>query len=202
MRPIIALILLVFATSSCHRKQVAVPLPPAPQPAAVETPEQQVPPVPPPSTTAAPPPVIPKPAPTGPSQTAPAKDESKYQRNKPPEQPPAPKRIPRPASPAPAPVPQQAPATPPADSPRLGDVLTPEQQNQFNAAIDQGLAHAESSLGSLANRQLTKDQEATVEQVKNFIQQAREKRKDDLAAAKSLAERAEVLAHDLVASLR
>ncbi len=132
----------------------------------------------------------------------PAKDETKYQKNKLPEQPPPPKRSSRPANPPPA-VPQgPAPTTPPPESPHLGDVLTPEQQTQFVTAIDQGLAHAESSLASLANHQLTKDQEATVEQVKNFIQQAREKRKDDLAAAKSLAERAEVLAHDLVASLR
>jgi len=41
-----------------------------------------------------------------------------------------------------------------------------------------------------------------VAQIQNFMAQAQEKRKDDLAAANSLAERAEVLSHDLVASLR
>jgi hypothetical protein len=41
-----------------------------------------------------------------------------------------------------------------------------------------------------------------VQQVQNFIQQAQATRKTDLAAAKSLAERAEVLAKDLLASLR
>jgi len=64
------------------------------------------------------------------------------------------------------------------------------------------LAHAQASLGSITNRQLTKEQEATVAEVQNFIRQAVEKRKDELGAAKSLAERAEVLAHDLEASLR
>jgi hypothetical protein len=111
----------------------------------------------------------------------------------------------RPASPAPAVTPATPPAaatTPPAEPPRLGDILTPEQERQHNAAIDQSVAHAQSSLGSLANRQLTKEQVATVAQVRNFITQAQDTRKTDLAAAKSLAERAEVLAHDLVESLK
>jgi hypothetical protein len=102
-------------------------------------------------------------------------------------------------------LPPQVPAPstdPPVESPRLGDVLTTEQQHQYNVAIDQSLAHAQSSLSAVTNRQLTKEQEATVAQVQNFMQQALEKRKDELSAAKSLAERAEVLAHDLVASLR
>jgi hypothetical protein len=40
-----------------------------------------------------------------------------------------------------------------------------------------------------------------VEQVRNFMQQAQKLRGSNLAAAKSLAERAEVLARDLAASL-
>jgi hypothetical protein len=102
-------------------------------------------------------------------------------------------------------LPPQVPAPstdPPVESPRLGDVLTTEQQHQYNVAIDQSLAHAQSSLSAVTNRQLTKEQEATLAQVQNFIQQALDKKKDELSAAKSLAERAEVLAHDLVASLR
>jgi hypothetical protein len=80
--------------------------------------------------------------------------------------------------------------------------LTPEQQHEYNAAIDLSLAHAQASLGFIATRQLTTEQKATVAEIQNFIQQAQEKRKNELAAAKSLAERAEVLSHDLVASLR
>ena len=80
--------------------------------------------------------------------------------------------------------------------------MTPDQQRQYNAAIDQSLAHVQSSLSSIANRQLTKEQEATSAQVQNFVQEAQATRKNDLAAAKSLAERAEVLAHDLVESLK
>jgi hypothetical protein len=84
----------------------------------------------------------------------------------------------------------------------LGDILTPDQQHQYNSAIDVRLAHAQASLEYITTRQLTKEQEATVAQIQNFMAQAQEKRKDDLAAANSLAERAEVLSHDLVASLR
>ncbi len=187
---------LVFTASSCHKKMVAVPVPsaPAPQPAA-EPPVQSVTPAP---VVTTPAPVTPTPAPI---QTQPAKDESKYQKNKPPEQPPAPKRSTRPATPAPAaPV---APATAaPVEAPHLGDILTPDQQHQYNSAIDLRLAHAQASLDYITTRQLTKEQEATVAQIQNFMAQAQEKRKDDLAAANSLAERAEVLSHDLVASLR
>jgi hypothetical protein len=84
----------------------------------------------------------------------------------------------------------------------LGDILTPDKQHQYTAAIDLKLAHAQASLDYITTRQLTKEQEATVAQIQNFMAQAQEKRKDDLAAANSLAERAEVLSHDLVASLR
>jgi len=49
---------------------------------------------------------------------------------------------------------------------------------------------------------LNKDQRAEVEQIRNFIQQAQTARVSDPAGAKSLAERAEVLARDLAATFR
>jgi len=212
LRAIVVLGLLVLVDSACHKKQVAVPVPNQP---AVATPVQEEPPQLPPQTapptpeaispnpTAVPPPApaTATPAPTGP------KDEHSYQKNKPAanDQPAPPKRAARPAAPpaqGPA-APAQAPSsTPPPESPRLGDILTPEQQRQLNSAIDQSLSRAQSSIGSIANRQLNNEQQATIKQVQNFMQQAQETRKADLAAAKSLAERAEVLANDLVASLR
>jgi hypothetical protein len=148
---------------------------------------------------------------TAPAATTPApataptpRDESQYQKNKPPEQPPPPKHPSHPTAPAStAPAIQSPPATAaPAETPRLGDILTPDQQRQYNTAIDVSLAHAQASLGFISTRQLSKEQQATVLEIQNFIQQAQEKRKNELEAAKSLAERAEVLSHDLVASLR
>jgi hypothetical protein len=198
-RPVSAIVLtvlLVSTASSCHKKVVAVPVPSEPTTVQAAEPAPQQPTTPPPSNV-----TPPAPAPTtAPPQAAPPKDESKYQKNKPPDQPPPPKHATHPANPAPAPAPQTP--TPPAEPPRLGDILTPEQQHEHNTAIDLSLAHAQASLGFITTRQLTKEQEATVAEIQNFIQQAQEKRKDDLAAAKSLAERAEVLSHDLVASLR
>jgi hypothetical protein len=90
----------------------------------------------------------------------------------------------------------------PTNNGPTGDILTPEQQDQYNAAIDLSLAHVQASLGSISTRELTKEQQATVAEIQDFMQQAQEKRKDELAPAKSLAERAEVLSRDLVASLR
>ncbi len=201
-RPLSAMVLaalLVLTTSSCHKKQVAVPVPSEPVPAvtapAVEPPPQQQPV---PAQPAAAPPA------TAPA-TAPApKDETQYQKNKPPDQPPPPKHPAHPTTPAStAPAVQSPPPAPaPADTPRLGDILSPDQQREYNTAIDLSLAHAQASLGFISTRQLTHEQQSTVAEIQNFIQQAQEKRKNELEAAKSLAERAEVLSHDLVASLR
>jgi hypothetical protein len=84
----------------------------------------------------------------------------------------------------------------------LGDVLTADEQRQYNNAIDQSLSHAQASLTSVGARQLDKDQQAQAEQIRNFMQQAQSTRNSDPAGAKSLAERAEVLARDLAASLQ
>ncbi len=85
-------------------------------------------------------------------------------------------------------------------APQLVDVVPPDQQRQMNAAIDQSLAHAQASLAGIANRELNKDQQALVEQIRNLMQQAQASRGSDLPGAKSLAERAEVLAKDLAGS--
>jgi hypothetical protein len=110
----------------------------------------------------------------------------------------------RPATPAStSPQPAAAatpPAATPAQPPQLGDIVTPDQQRQLNAAIDQSLARAQASLASVANRELTKDQQGLVEQIRNIIKQAQASRSSDLPGAKSLAGRAEVLAKDLAES--
>jgi len=201
-RALVVLSLIVLPEIACHKKQVPVALPAQPkakseqQAGATQTAPHE-------TTSLPPPPVLAPNAAPAATPTVPVRDETVYQRNKPPDQPPPPKRVARPANPAPSPVqgPTQTNAAP-AEVPHLGDVLTPDQQKQYNAAIDQSLTHAQANLGSLANRQLSQEQQATLAQVQSFMQQALEKRKTDLAAAKSLAERADVLASDLVASVR
>jgi hypothetical protein len=78
--------------------------------------------------------------------------------------------------------------------------VTPDQQRQYNGAIDQSLSRAQASLATVANRALSKDQQGLVEQIRNIMQQAQASRGSDLPGAKSLAQRAEVLAKDLAGS--
>jgi hypothetical protein len=187
-------VIFLFGASSCQRRQVSVPVPAAPaasQPA----------------------PTPPTPAannagtPSSETTTQP-ETPGNYQLNKPA---PATKKPVRPAAPPapapassgtttpPAPTPAPAPATP---APKLGDILTPDEQKQYSASIDQSLSHAQASLNSIAGRQLNKDQQAQVDQIRNFMEQARTSRASDASGAKSLAERAEVLARDLAAMFR
>jgi hypothetical protein len=176
---------LVWETA-CHRRQVSAPLPPPPaasQPASTA-------PVPPTATSSEAPPI-----------TTHAPEPSPYQVNKPPQPLPAAKKPARsataPATPAaPAPTPATTPAAPP---PKLGDILTADEQKQFSASIDQSLSRAQASLNSIAGRTLNKDQQAQVDQIRNFMQQAQTTRASDPSGAKSLAERADVLARDLAA---
>ncbi len=133
---------------------------------------------------AAPPAPVPA-APTAPVETAPAEEE------------PAPTkktavRTSRPAATAPA---QPSPTTQPL---RLGETLTPEQERQYNTAMDLSLRRVQANIAIVSKRRLSKEQLGTVVQVQSFIEQAQSTRKTNLTAAKSLAERADVLARELV----
>jgi predicted solute-binding protein len=88
-----------------------------------------------------------------------------------------------------------------APAPQLGPVLTAEQQKEYNGAIDQSLEHAQTSLRAIGNRQLTAEQRASREEIQNFIRQAQATRASDLAGARRLAERAELLARNLERSV-
>jgi hypothetical protein len=197
LRALSLVILLTTFASGCRKRHVVAPVAPVPAPVA---PAESAPAT--PATPASPAP----PAAAAQPQNPPL-PEDVNQKNKPP-QPQAPQPQPLPAQAPPAQSPQNPPprrpngAGQPTQAPRLGDILTPQQERQYNTAIDQSLARAQSSLGSVANRQLTKEQQGVVAQIQGFIQQAQSTRKSNLPAARSLAERAEVLARDLAGSLR
>lgn len=170
---------------------------PAPVPAAKESPPPTQP--------------LPTPPAIAPETTTPQQPESVIP-SPPPAPPPAPARPARRSSqrqPAPAGQPS-APAQPttpvpaqsPAPAPQLGIVLTPEQQRQYNADIDQSIQRAEGNLRSIGTHQLSSEQRASLEEAQNFIRQAQNARAADLPAAKRLAERADVLAANLANSLR
>lgn len=105
------------------------------------------------------------------------------------------------SDPAPAPPPVPAPEPPPP-VPDLEQILTAQQQQEYNQAIDRSIDRARRNLAALGGRRLNPEQTLAVERIKTFIQQALEARKTDLLRAKSLAERADVLAEDLLRSIQ
>jgi len=187
-----AVVLMTTLENACQKKQAGIPVPPAPT---ANTPDSTAAPTQPSPTTTQPTTTTPSasqpPPTTAPATPAPTEEQPKPSVRRPPQRT-------TPANPGAPPNATPAPNQPP----RLGTLLTPEQQKQFNNDIDRSLRRAQSSLHSIGNRQLTADQHERVVQVESFIQQAQAARRSNLAGAKSLAERAEVLARDLVASLR
>jgi len=186
-------LLLLGVSSSCERRQVSVPVPPAPAPA----PPQPAPQVRAPAAAASS-------APSSKGASTQTQESNRYQVDRPPQAEKKAARSPAPSTPAPS-APAPAPTVPagpvaPTPAPKLGDVLTADQEKQYNASIDESLAHAQASLNSIGRRQLNRDQQADADQIKSFMQQALAARASDLAGAKSLAERAEVLARDFAAS--
>lgn len=130
----------------------------------------------------------------------------------PPKPPPKPPRtVRRPSTPKPLASAQSgdvssaetAPA-PPVDEPvpQLAPLLSPEQQAAYNTAIDAALQRAEAILARLDPRRLGGSQRSNFQRVRLFIQQAHQTRSSDLAVAKSLADRADLLAQDLARNFR
>lgn len=129
---------------------------------------------------------VPPPAPAAPAaQAAP--------QSQPAAQAPARKRD-RPA----APRAQSSAAATDAPALKLAPALSAEEQRVRNAGIDRHLANARRLLGMLAGKTLTAQQRESFAQVESFILQTEKTRSTDLVGAGSLAERAEVLALDLV----
>lgn len=100
--------------------------------------------------------------------------------------------------PAPAPpAPQTAAAVPP-----LEQLLTPEQQQSYNQSIDANIGRAQRAIAALNGHKLSAEQSTYLARIQAFISQAAEARKTDLFRAKSLSERASVLAEDLLRSFQ
>lgn len=104
----------------------------------------------------------------------------------------------------PSPFPSTPPApTPPAiqHQPQLTQILTAQQKQAYNRAIDQSIGRARQALATVTGRSLTADQRMTADRVRIFVAQAEEARKQDLVRAKGLADRADLLAQDLLKSV-
>jgi hypothetical protein len=94
----------------------------------------------------------------------------------------------------------QTPSAP--EAPLLAPVLSPAQQEAFNRAIDQAVQEVETGLAAVASKQLNPIQRANADRARSFVNQAQQTRATDLATAKTLVDRAVVLAQSLVAELR
>jgi hypothetical protein len=188
----LALILVVLAvsTSGCAlfgRKKTPPQIFTAPAP----KPPQEPAPLPPPPPVASPGPAelpsVPAPPVSSPSKPPPPRKASSPQR--------------APSPPIPAAEPEAAPQ-PAQPQPQLTQLLSPRERQLYNQAIDEALRSVQRNLSLLAGKKLTGEQSVNLERVHAFVRQARQSRAADLVTARSLAQRADLLARDLVTSLR
>jgi hypothetical protein len=115
---------------------------------------------------------------------------------------------PPPAPPPPAPrrptvaSPKPAPAAPPAVEtpapPKVVQLFSPDQEREKNHELDDSLASVQRALDTLGRRNLTADQHDKMQQIQDFLTQAKQARQQDLVTAVNLAKRADVLAKDLL----
>lgn len=84
----------------------------------------------------------------------------------------------------------------------LAPVLSASEQEYLNRAIDAAVQQAENNLAAVAAKPLNPTQRANADRAQSFIAQARQTRVTDLSTAKTLADRAYVLAQSLVSELR
>ena len=76
-------------------------------------------------------------------------------------------------------------------------MLTEEQRRDYDSAIDDLIAKARQNLARARSRQMSRQQQDTAARVDAFIMQAQDVRREDPEAAKSFAERAELLSREL-----
>jgi hypothetical protein len=82
-------------------------------------------------------------------------------------------------------------------------MLSDEQRRDYEARIHAALQRARANLRKArGNPRLNEAQQRMAAQVETFVEQAEQRRKTDLVSSRSLAERADLLARDLVESLR
>lgn len=126
------------------------------------------------------------------------------------EPPPKPVPPPKPAPPAPTaqttPAEVQpaapAPTAQPGTVPRLGEILTDDRRKEYEAEFTGFVTGARAAVDRATGRRLTSVQRETVGRIRVFLQQAEALRAKDLATARELARRADLLGKDLLNSLR
>jgi len=87
-------------------------------------------------------------------------------------------------------------------APKLGDLLTDTQRADLVKKCDQAIQQARAALDQLAAKQLSPESAESAGRARVFIQQAEQARGRDPQTAVQLAQRAEVLARDLLKSVK
>jgi hypothetical protein len=91
---------------------------------------------------------------------------------------------------------------PPPELPQLGEVLSEQQMRDYVQATEASLEQAKRIAATVQRRPLDSRQADVLGQVQGFIRQAEAAQKKDVPLARNLAQRAEVLAKDLLNSLK
>ena len=89
-----------------------------------------------------------------------------------------------------------------APAPSLGQMLSPEERAELTQSLDRNLSNARQAMSHLSGHSLTTEQSQTVSLVQSLLAQADKARHGDLTVAAQLARRADLLARDLLNSVR
>lgn len=108
----------------------------------------------------------------------------------------------QPAPPVQASQPVTAPAPEAVPEPQLAPMMTDAQRASLLAAVNDLVSRAERNLGGVENKATSDAQKEMIHQARTFIAQAQEIRGRDLAAARSLAERAEILSREVLSQMK
>ena len=188
----LAAFLLLSSTGCIFKRKPAPALPATPPPAPKST------------ATVKPAPPPPKIEPKTPETTPPLAVKIPDAAKPPPAKPPArrPRRVVVPAPPKPTADPGADSTVPAAPPPKLEDLLTDAQRADLTKKCDQAMQSARNILTRLAARTLPAEAVESVSRVRVFLLQAEQARDRDPQTALQLAQRADVLARDLLRSLR
>lgn len=93
-------------------------------------------------------------------------------------------------------MPAPAPPVKTAEPLKLSPMLSDNEQRELNAAIKDLMDRAERNLAAAKARNLNAEQKEMMRQAEVFMNQAQSTRATDLTAARSLAERAELLSRE------
>lgn len=95
-----------------------------------------------------------------------------------------------------------SPQPPPNTGPKLAQIFSNEQRAEYNRTLEESLDRVRKALEKVQSRQLSEPQTKIVNQIRAFEKQAVQTRDHDLVNAVSLANRADILARDLMTQMQ